>query len=201
MIEFICASHNEDVLWANLLRSPILEKYPLTVQKNYKNVSRAYNEVCTSAEIVVYLHHDVFLPKTFELDLMMALYRIPDFGVLGVAGVTEGRKIHGHIQDRGREWGSSEGLPALVDTLDEMLLITHGNLTFDENLPQDFFGADLCMTARMKGMPCFAIDAFCFHNSSRIIGGRTPSYYESEKYFKNKWKDYLPIPTTTTICR
>lgn len=199
MIEFVTASHSEEVLQANLLRSPILDKYPLTVQKNYTNVPKAYNEAKTSASIVIYLHHDVFLPESFELDLMMSLFRIPDFGVLGVAGVTANRKIHGNILDRGRPWGSKNDLPSLVDTLDELLLVTHGDTRFDENLQQDFYGADICMVARKRGLMNFAINAFCHHNSSRSFGGRTDSYYDSEKYFREKWKDYLPVPTTTTI--
>lgn len=201
MFEFVTASHREDVLQNNLLRSPIVQKhYPLTIQRGYTNVAKAYNSFQADlyTQYVVYVHNDVFLPASFEHDLLKALEYMPDdWAVLGVAGVSGPvRKIHGFISDRGRTWGSANNLPHLVDTLDEMLLITHGTLCFDENLPLDFYGADICINQKIKGGKCYAINAFCEHNSSRPMGGRTPSFYESEAYFRNKWRDHLPIFTT-----
>jgi hypothetical protein len=90
-------------------------------------------------------------------------------------------------------------LPTSVQTLDEMLLITHGDFVFDEKLPFDFFGADICMQAIAQGRQNFAIDAYCDHNSDRPVGGRTPAFYEAEAYFKKKWEAYLPIVTTCSL--
>lgn len=198
MIEFITASHREDVLQNNLMRSEVIWRFPLTVQRGYTNVSKAYNEARHAAPIVVYVHNDVYLPNSFEKNLFDALKKLPDdWAVLGVAGVSGPvRTIHGYIADRGRCWGSPSKLPHQVQTLDEMLLITHGDLLFDENLPQDYYGADICMIANKAGLKCYAINAYCEHNSTRPLGGRTESFYQSEEYFKNKWKDYLPIFTT-----
>lgn len=203
MFEYITASHNNTVLAANLLRSPHVGSTGISIVRGQSNIAKAYNSVKVMAAIAIYVHHDVFLPITFEKDLKKALLRVPDdWGVLGVAGVKleDGKRIiHGHINDRGREWGSQWNLPAEVDTLDEMLLITRGDLLFDETFEQDFYGADLCMQARELGKKCYAISAYCHHNSSREFGGRTPQFYDAEKVFKQKWKDRLPIATTCSI--
>lgn len=199
MFEFITASHREEVLQNNLMRSDMVHRYPLTVQRDYSNVSKAYNDVKPAAPVVIYVHNDVFLPQSFEKNLREALKKVPsDWAVLGVAGVTglPVRAIHGYIADRGKCWGSPSNLPHQVQTLDEMLLITNGSLLFDEHLPLDFYGADICMVANKRQFKCYAINAYCEHNSSRPLGGRTDSFFESQEYFRNKWKDYLPIFTT-----
>jgi hypothetical protein len=201
--EFVTASHDKSVLSINLLKSPRIRTHGISIQNGFSNVPEAYNRAAIISPIVVYVHHDVFLPETFDDDLLKALDRLPsNWGVLGVAGVklVDGKKeIHGHILDRGKEWGSPWKLPAEVDTLDELLLITRGDLKFDENLEQDFYGADICMQARVRGQKCYAINAYCHHNSTRPFGERTESFYKSEQYFREKWKDYLPIATTCSI--
>ena len=205
MIKIVTASHNAAVLGTNLKRSAILDTAELIVQTGYDNIAKAYNEApITRGEITIYVHHDVWLPNSFESDLMTALANVPfDWDVLGVAGVRldkSGRKMgYGNIMDRGREWGIVPDQPVRVQTLDEMLLITRGDTEFDENLPQDFYGADICMRANLAGKSCYAINAFCAHNSSRKIGERTPSFYESEKYFRQKYIDHLPIVTTCSL--
>lgn len=205
MIELITASHDSAVLSKNLMASPDILTTGLTVIVGHSNVAAAYNSVQVKSPIAIYVHHDVYLPHSFFPQIKRALELVPDdWGVLGVAGVKleDGEKeIHGNIYDRGRAWGSPWNLPAEVDTLDELLLITRGDMKFDENLPQDFYGADLCMQARIQGKKCYAISAVCYHNSSRQVGGRTPSFFESEKYFRNKYRDHLPVATTCTIIR
>lgn len=202
MIEFVVASHNEDVLNKNLKASPIFRMCNLIVQTGYINIPKAYNEAviyweyCLSSKpIVVYIHHDVYLPETFGPELLKSLKEVPvDWEVLGVAGalLSDGKKfIRGHILDRGKEWGGSTSYFNPVDTLDDMLLITRGNIKFDEQFEQDFYGPDICI-----GRKCYAIKAFCHHNSSRKIGERTESFYRSQELFRIKHADSLPIACT-----
>jgi hypothetical protein len=211
MIEFVTASHDPKVLRDNLDRSPIFQPSAPQFLGGYfsaigfNNVARAYNTFFPKEEtqFVVYVHHDVYLPENFYFNLKSSLLKLEkeNWGVLGVAGVKfDGkiRSIHGNIQDRGKRWGCPENLPHEVDTLDELLLVTKGDYIFDEQFPQDFYGADICMQARERGEKVFAIDAYCEHNSGRAVGGRTPSFFESEAKFKEKWKKYLPIVTTTS---
>jgi hypothetical protein len=188
------------VLGKNILQSNWIEEFPVHIQKYYTNVPKAYNDVQVNG-VVMYVHEDVYLPDTFREDLFTALKKAPDdWGVLGVAGVSN-RQIKGYINDRGRLWGRPINKPVEVDTLDEMLLITRGDLKFDEQFPLDFYGADICMQARLQGRKCYVINAYCEHNSSRKFGERTPSFYESEKLFREKYINYLPIATTCTLIR
>lgn len=206
MIEIVCASNNDAVLHANLLRSPITERYPIVVRKGYTNISKAYNSVASYQTFSCYVHHDVFLHADFEKDLLKAIDNVTgidkNWGVLGVAGVqliNSKRHFHGYISDRGKEWGSRYNLPHEVDTLDELLLITRGDFRFDENLDLDYYGADICMQAKERGRKCYAINAYCEHNSSRPMGGRTESFYRCQKYFKTKWQKFLPTATTCGV--
>jgi hypothetical protein len=206
-ISFVCGTNNEETLTKNLLRSPITKdkKVNVHVFPDPDNLPKVYNFLPLTG-LVCYIHHDVYLPRDWEADLMSALINIPtDWGVLGVAGATyyaNGRRfISGHILDRGTLWGNPVNLPAEVDTLDEMLLITRGDLVFDERFPFDFYGADICLQARAQGRKCYAIKAFCEHNSTRKVGERTPAFYNAEDLFREKWKDQLPIATTCTILK
>lgn len=203
MIEFITASHKKIILEENLLRSPCIQEHPLTIQKGFTNIPEAYNAAMITESLVCYVHHDVFLPESFISDLTKSIERLPDdWGVLGVAGVklVDGKKeIRGHISDRGKAWGSPWSLPAEVDTLDEMLLITQGDLKFDEQFDLHFYGADICMQARLRGRKCFAISAYCEHNSGLPFGHRSQSFKDCEEKFRAKYIDHLPIATTCVI--
>lgn len=188
------------------MASDAARHYPIHIQRDFKNVAIAYNKVPIFEDYVIYVHHDVFLPANFMNQVKKAMLMInradPDWGVLGVAGVRliNSKKINvGHIRDRGKEWGKALSIPERVDTLDELLLITKGDFKFDENLPQDFYGADICMQAKFQDRKCYAIEAYCHHNSGREFGGRTEGFYSSEKYFANKWYCYKPIATTCSI--
>lgn len=205
MIDIICATNNEEVLERNLLSSYCVKNsnHPVYLQKDYTNISKAYNEVKTESRYKMYVHHDVYLPKGFLNNVYHAIKSVPDdFGVIGVAGaklVNNQRRFYGHISDRGKPWGSAQGLPREVDTLDELLIITHGDFVFDENLDLDFYAGDVCMQAKAQGRKNYAISAYCEHNSSRPMGGRTESFWRCQEYFKNKWLSYLPICTTCAM--
>lgn len=204
MIEFVTASHNYQELNNNLLRSNVFPRKQLIVQGDYANVSKAYNDI---KRTICYVHHDVFLPEQFYMQVQKGISYItsidPNWGVIGVAGVKliNGKKENfGNILDRGKKWAYNlDKLPAEVDTLDELLLITKGDFTFDENLPLDYYGADICMQAKQQGRKCYAINAYVEHNSTREFGARTESFYKSQEYFKNKWKEFLPVVTTCSL--
>lgn len=205
----ICATHNAEILKKNLGSSLFYKRYPVTVLTGFTNISAAYNSEnkrCGADEYNVYAHHDVFMPRDFEATLISSISQINsidnNWGVLGVAGVTyenSKRECYGNLKDRGREWGSTKGLPHKVQTLDELLLITKGDLIFDELFDLHFYGADICMQAIKQGRKNYAIAAYVHHNSNLTVGFRNQSFRDCEVKFKNKWKDFLPIATTCTI--
>lgn len=204
MIDIICATNNEEVLERNLLDSYCVKmNHVVHLQKGFTNISKAYNEAKTEGRYKIFVHQDVYLPKVFINGVTEAIKILPDdFGVIGVAGaklVNNQRRFYGYISDRGKLWGSQQGLPKEVDTVDELLIITHGDFVFDENLDLDFYAADVCMQAKAQGRKNYAISAYCEHNSSRPMGGRTESFWRCQEYFKEKWKDFLPIATTCCI--
>lgn len=207
----VTASHNEQILIDNLMTSPIIEKYPIITKKGWDNIPKAYNSI-HQGEITMFVHHDVYIPEAFEDAMLKALSELPDtWGVIGSAGVRwEDKRLNiGYINDRHKNWGSELSKIEPVQTLDELLLIVnHKNLTrenikFDEQFPQDFYGADLCMQCKDKGLGVYVFPgAYVHHNSSRPVGGRTESFYESEKKFKAKWAWVAdPIVTTCSIIK
>lgn len=207
-IDFCCACNNEETLDKNLLLSSCVTPNTLTVKRGYTNVMQAYNEVYreSSCDIICYVHQDVFFPSCWLEGFTSAIERMeridPDWGVLGVAGVRAGYKREwlGNIQDRGRQWGNPDYLPAYVQTLDELLLIRKNKdgLLFDEKIPSNhMYGADICLQAQGRGQKCYAIDAYCHHNSNTR---RLPDNFQIAKdYMRRKWESVLPIATTCTV--
>jgi SAM-dependent methyltransferase len=202
----VCASNNDKILKENLLKSKGLKDHQLIIQKGFKNVPKAYNEATLKAEedIIIYVHHDVYLPDEFFADLDSAILNLDgeDWGVLGVAGCV-GSKRYGHLQNRKSMWGSKALVPYEVETLDELILIIRkGNVLFDENIPSThhMFGPDSCLQCTDKGLKNYAIDAFCVHNCA-LHTTYPKDFYDSAEYIKKKWKKYLPITTTCTVIK
>lgn len=209
-IVFVTASHIEEVLNNNLLKSKIFEKYKLIIQRGYYNVPRAYNEIKNIYDIVIYIHHDVFLPDTFEDELLESIYNVNkidnNWGVLGVAGVVPSGNIklaYGSLVDRGTLWSENVNkLPHKVQTVDELILVTHGDFIFDEKIPSNhFYGADICMQAIIQRRKNYVIKAFLYHNSSLVKGTLPSDFNIAKEYFKNKYKKYFPIATTCAMLR
>ena len=206
-IVFITASHSRDILENNLLMSKVLDKYPLHIMQGYKNIPKAYNRA-TIDGINIYVHNDVFLPDNFEENLLKSLDAInrtdSDWGVLGVAGVIatpDNKKAsYGSLLDRGMDWDGIKEIPHEVDTLDELMLITKGDLIFDDNIPSaHFYGCDICLQSTLLGRKNYVVNAYCHHNSDLPQEGRPDGFLEARDYIKEKYKDYLPIATTCTV--
>jgi len=209
MITIITASHNREILENNLLKSPIAQNDNVLTMMGYTNIPEAYNAGMENfpVDYLMFSHHDVFIPATFEAELQFALKTLPeDWAVAGVAGVSmiNGvRKLFGFIDDRGRDWGSPITDPVPVQTLDELLIIVnmkHG-LRFDEQFEQDFYSCDLCMQAHERDLGVYVIPGYVHHNSSRKVGERTPSFFESQEKFRKKWFRRLDIATTCAIIK
>jgi GT2 family glycosyltransferase len=82
-------------------------------------------------------------------------------------------------------------------------VIHNGLLRFDEEIPSThFYGADICLQARSKGLKCYAIDAYCYHNSllqSRSDSDLPPGFYLAKRYLRRKWRKEFPIATTSSL--
>ena len=109
------------------------------------------------------------------------------------------------LQTDGKPAGYQLEADTPVQTLDEMCLIAHSEvfkqgLSFDERFRFHFYGADFCMQAYVSGFDVLAVQLKCQHKS-RFLHGDVISqeYLSSLNLFKGKWKQFLPIRTTTKL--
>lgn len=201
----VCACNNTETLSNNLLRSPNIKEHDLHIVIGHTKPCVAYNEAVKkcSEDVIIFVHQDVYLPESFFGDLTIAIEKLgsTDWGVLGVAGRL-GEIYSYNVLDRGKLLRSSDMKPAVVETLDELLLVmkrkTCEQITFDENIPNHhLFGTDICLQTSHHFMVNFVVDAYCEHNSTLVT--LPPDYSVAEEYIKKKWRFILPIHTTCSI--
>ena len=210
----VAAVNNRKVLEQNLLRSPGLAEgcpHQLLIKEGYRSASAAYDSGMGAAsnDIVVFVHQDVYLPAAWFDQLTASLEALDrkrqPWGVLGCFGTRKDCNGLGRVYSTG--WGlqgTELQQPEPVDTLDEIVLIVRqsSGLRFDTALPYfHMYGVDICLSARHAGLPCFAIPAFCVHNTNQLL--KLPGdFYECYWWIKAKWSAYLPIYTSCiTISR
>ena len=197
----------------------------------YSSISKLYADATKRAvhELICYVHQDVFLLPYWDRQLTWRLQSLflnqdENWGVVGVAGrasrspgVTDPPNI-GHWSDPHKYHEPTVPLPAEVQILDELLMIVRADsgVTFDPDLPGfHCYGADLCMTARDKGMKSYVIDAPVVHKlfrpdgslietgdkTHKIAGRQTPEFradfMRSADYVRKKWAKYLPFEGTS----
>jgi glycosyltransferase involved in cell wall biosynthesis len=200
--------NNKKVFESNFLASPCLgELHPhqIVVQEGFSSASKAYNDAIDKSrnDLIVFVHQDMIFPKMWLSELENSLQYLevddPNWGVIGCYGETVEWVGRGYIYSSGLGvMGKSFERPTPVQTLDEIVLIVRksSGLRFDDKLPNfHFYGADICMTAHQMGKTNYAISAFCIHNTKQFLV-LPPEYYDCYRYFKTKWKSFLPIQTT-----
>ena len=204
----VSACNKPAILEDNLLKSPNIFSHDIHIKYEYTNICKAYNEAikeCTE-EIIIFVHQDVFLPENFFEDLLISIAKLiyTEWGVLGVAGITHSGRLSSDVIDRGSILKTDDLKPALVQTIDELILIvkkrSFDKLVFDENIINNhLFGTDLCLQAEQHWMKNFIIEAPCFHNS--LLVSLPNNYFISQEYIREKWSCSFPIHTTCSIIR
>jgi hypothetical protein len=207
-ITFVAAVNDQEILRHNLLASICLQPphcHQILVQEGFPSAAKAYNDAIARAEndLIVFIHQDVWLPGPWLQQLEGALKLLqrtdPNWGVLGCWGVSSSGMYSGHIYSSGLGvLGDRFTIPAPVQTLDEIVLIVkkHSGLQFDNALPHfHFYGTDICMRAASQGLNCYAISAFCVHNTAQILQ-LPPDFYRSYYHVKRVWRERLPIETS-----
>lgn len=234
-ITFIVAVNDSGEMKHNLLESAVVENPVhqwLLVNnhenKHYHNVGQLYNDAARDAkhDLIFFLHQDVYLPSTWEAQLNTSLERLevtdPDWGVVGAVGAIPAQdRIHrtlvGHWRDP-HQYRRSRDLPQEVQSLDEMWLGLRRDqgLSFDPDLPGfHCYGVDICLSARARGLRCYALDTLVWHKhrnsngnlimsatDSRKIQNRETAQFRDEymaatEYIRRKWKDFLPFHGTS----
>ena len=207
-LTFVVAVNDHHTLCSNLLASPALQSphdHQILVQEGFASASLAYNDALARSvnEIVVFVHQDVFLPDPWLERLHASLRTLcrddPDWGVLGCWGLRQDGRGYGYLftSDEG-VIGKPLGAPRVVQTLDEVVLVVRrrSGLRFSEDLPQfHLYGTDICMRAISGGLKCYAIEAFCIHNS-RKYNSLPREFYQCYWNVKKRWREFLPIQTS-----
>jgi hypothetical protein len=207
-ITFVVPVSDDDLARDNVLSSPLfnsLATKEILIQKAYKSAASAYNDAIDEAksEIIIFLHQDVVLPERWIDDLTASLEYLehsdPSWGVLGCHGETKEGCGRGYLYctGNGRYILKPFDKPEKVQTLDEIVLIIRksSDLRFDEALPHfHLYGTDICMAAYEKGMNCYAIPAFCLHNSNETAVF-PEEFFVCCDYIREKWNKNLPIYT------
>jgi hypothetical protein len=202
----IAATNNEQILKSCLLGSGEASKAKeVLLQNGFSSAASAYNAALDQAQtdILVFAHQDVFLPPGWADQLQQAVEWFarndPHWAVAGVWGVTESGARHGCVYCTGlqKKLGSEFTRPIQIRTLDELLLIVRksSGLRFDEGLSGfHMYGTDICLAAQRQGMKCYAISAFCIHNTNGY--GMLPwDFWKAFLVMRRKWNAVLPIIT------
>jgi hypothetical protein len=205
LISIATAANDQEVLERNLLASPDLQEgHQLIVQRGCRSAGQAYNRALGEArhELVAFVHQDVFLPRGWVLDLLEAVAELerrePAWAVLGCYGTSLAGGAAGFLYANGLGCllGRPEA-PVQAQALDEVVLVLRrgGPLAFDAALPGfHLYGTDLCLQARRAGLGCYAINAFCFHNSLPVRGLKA-DFWRGAEYLRRKWRTSLPVRT------
>lgn len=203
-----CASHSDTILQANLARSPCLATLPLHVERDAPSAATGYNRAldATKADVVIFAHHDVFLPQGWDKLLAARLAEVealdPNWALFGSFGVGLDAA---HI---GPVWSSSLGqivgrvpaAPVEVQSYDELLIILRrsSGLRFDEALEGwHFYGTDIVTQARAKGLKAWAGALPCIHND-RFHEALGPDFTASYHAMRRKWRHALPLRSPIT---
>ena len=202
------AVNQQEIFERNFLSSPCLREMgdpQILVQEGFDSASKAYNDALgrSQNDLMIFVHQDVILPATWPSDLASALGCLdstdPGWGVLGCYGEAPLTGGSGYVYSSGLGIvGRPFDWPTPVQTLDEIVLIFRksSGLQFDEKLPHfHFYGTDICLRAATMGLNCYAISAFCIHNTHQpLVLPR--EFYECCRHIRRVWKDRLPIQTS-----
>lgn len=156
---------------------------------------------------VILCHQDVRLLEAGAADLSARLEaltaRDPDWAVAGNAGLTEegthAMRItdpHGPDQRRGT-------LPARVASLDENFLVVRAETGLRPSTALQgfhFYGTDLCLRARQRGLTAWAID---FHLHHLSAGNVNTGFFREQARFERHWGATLgrPLRLRTTCAK
>jgi len=145
----------------------------------------------SAGRLVVFCHQDVVFPQNWLSGLFVKIKEVErsfqNWGVIGLAGRCEDGSRSGHVIDPRGEYFHPP-LPRQVQTIDELCMVIRKNsgLSFDESFDHfHLYGADLCLTAASKNMPCFTVDCCVEH----LSGGDKGNDWgiQKEKLIKKWW--------------
>jgi hypothetical protein len=205
----VCATNDEAVLAANLLRSEPIRANRVTLElvRGASSASGAFAGLRSRFpdHILVFVHQDVLLPKGWDVRLRDQLSILPSsWAVAGVCGIGMDNRVHAHVWSTGLQRVLGGPLePSTCLSLDEVLLVlrTETGVDFDPQMPGfHLYGTDLVLTALRDGFDAFCLDMPILHNS-RSVAHLDAGYRAAYRYIANKWKTELPLQTCVVDVR
>jgi glycosyltransferase involved in cell wall biosynthesis len=205
----ISAVNDSKVLESCLLRSPDVLPLEKITQTGFSSASAAYNRALEKAtgQILIFVHQDVYLPPGWLQRLQWTIQQLestdPDWGVLGVCGLTERGELCSWVYSSGlgAVVGKPFPAPLRVRTLDEVLLVIRkaSGLRFDERLHGfHMYGTDICLEAEKRGLRNYAVPCFLYHNSNGIRN--LPwAFWQACHHIRRKWWSRLPVRSPCTV--
>lgn len=204
----VVACNNDGILRDNIKRSPMVCEagVPLHVEWHAPSASIAYNRGldATDAEIVIFAHQDVYLPKGWDGLLLARIaeleQRDPNWGLLGSYGYGLTDTFYGPV------WSSSIGHilgrvptePVEVQSYDEHLIVMRraSGLRFDEALPGfHLYGTDIVQIARAAGHSAYVMALPLIHNDG-YKDQLGDDYIAGYRFMQKKWRAKLPLWTS-----
>ena len=203
----ITAVNDEATLNSCLLSSPDVRfAQDVLIQRGYTSAAEAYNAAIDKArtDLLIFVHQDMYLPEGWicriQDEISVLSESDPNWGVLGVWGRRVSGEGFGFVYDG--SWqivlGNDFQGGMQVDSLDEVVLIFRKSvgIRFDSHIPGfHMYGTDICYEAKRRGRNCYAIAAFCIHNT-RQYGFLPWQFWQSYLAMRRKWKSQLPIRTS-----
>lgn len=202
---FVCLSNNEAILEGNLLRSPVFSRSAarLHVERDAPSATIGYNRAlaATDEDLVVFLHHDVFLPAGWEDLLWQRVEQVeqvdPEWALIGPFGIGQDGMGYGPVWSTslGQIVGRVPGQPMEVQSFDEMLFVLRRDcgLSFDEQLKGfHFYGTDIVQQAAARGLAAYATPLPCIHND-KFKAELDSDFRQAYHYLRRKWRTRLPV--------
>jgi hypothetical protein len=199
--------NDAEVLGRDLQSSPdIVEgRVPLSVLWGARSASEAYAAAMSSAtaDILVFLHQDIYLPRGWFGRLARHVHRLnqidSDWAVAGSSGVKRDGTYVGHLWDSGLGclFGGPFPEPVRSASLDETILVVRraSGVGFDPQMPTfHLYGTDIVLSAEAQGKSAYIIDLPMIHNTAAPRRFRR-EYGDAYRFMIRKWRHQLPWPT------
>lgn len=213
MISIICASNNKKILEKELIMSlskqTFIDYELIIVDTNklkFESAAEALNYGAKKAKgnYIVFAHHDIIIKESDELErIIKYVEQIEDFGIIGIAGITEKGMVIGNITNGDPEVKIANkeiANPTEVQTVDEVMFIVKKEI-FDkyrlntENKTWHLYAVEYCMQMKNIGKKVYVIPSNIYHHSSG--GSMNKDYYKEIKRFSKLQKNTVKIINTT----
>jgi len=159
-----------------------------------------YAKSISSGEILIYCHEDILVGENWLNTIKKHIVELTQtnerIGVLGMAGVSVSQKPIFFLTNENGDTVNNYGANTRIECpyLDELCLITlkNSNLSFNHNIFDGFhfYGANLCLDAKLKNCKNYSINASCYHKSDGSKNLRTTEMYNKYAADANKFNNY-----------